>query len=141
MHSCTSIMPSPLDEPEQPTPSKTPQPDGVSSARDSTQPLAIEAGQAGATEFRKDEGEVEEVHTLDLGEGNVVKLDKLGPMIINSDGVCYHPSWLSTSRPTLTRAVDAISNSKLARPSSNRARKDCTSLSQEAKFGTITEVR
>ena len=29
----------------------------------------------------------EEGYVLDVGEGNVVKLDKLGPMIINSDGV------------------------------------------------------
>lgn len=29
----------------------------------------------------------EEIQTLDLGEGNVIKLDKLGPMIINNDGV------------------------------------------------------
>lgn len=27
------------------------------------------------------------MQTLDLGEGNVIKLDKLGPMIINNDGV------------------------------------------------------
>jgi hypothetical protein len=35
------------------------------------------------------QGQEDEVHTMDVGEGNVVKLDKLGPMIINSDGVGY----------------------------------------------------
>lgn len=34
----------------------------------------------------------EVVQSLDLGEGNVVKLDKLGPLIINSDGVRSNPS-------------------------------------------------
>lgn len=70
-------MPSPLDQPESPTPSQTPAPD-----RSAARPLAIEYDKAAAA---KDDSE--EIHSLDVGGGNVVKLDKLGPMIINSDGV------------------------------------------------------
>ncbi len=33
----------------------------------------------------------EERHILDVTEGNKVKLDELGPMIINSDGVSTRP--------------------------------------------------
>ncbi|RXK39592.1 hypothetical protein M231_03094 [Tremella mesenterica] len=51
----------------------------VGSSIENDPPLAIEAP-------HPEVKEEEEVHTLDLGEGNVVKLDKLGPMIINSDG-------------------------------------------------------
>ena len=76
-------MPSPLDEPELPTPSQTPQSDSTEanvSTSDATnaQPLAI---------GDKPSQEVEQVQMLNLGEGNVIKLDILGPMIINSDGV------------------------------------------------------
>ena len=80
-------MPSPLDEPETDSPAPTCD-DEVTQAP----PLSIEAsvekspGQTGLKRGAR-EGDGEEVHTLDVGEGNVVKLDKLGPMIINSDGV------------------------------------------------------
>ncbi len=51
------------------------------------QPLAIEPPTDTFRSTATKGGVCEEVHTLDLGEGNVVKLDDLGPMIINSDGV------------------------------------------------------
>jgi len=75
-------MPSPLDQPEQTTP--------ADKVDDSTteqtevdqppQPLAIEFGEA--TQTMNDAPQ-----KLDLGQGDVVKLDALGPMIINTDGV------------------------------------------------------
>ena len=75
-------MPSPLDQPEQTTP--------ADKVDDSTaeqtevdqppQPLAIEFGEA--TQTANDAPQ-----KLDLGQGDVVKLDALGPMIINTDGV------------------------------------------------------
>lgn len=78
-------MPSPLDLPESSTPSGTPAPDDQpESASARAQRLAIEYDQAKAGISGAEE---EEIHTLDVGEGQVVKLDKLGPMIINSDGV------------------------------------------------------
>jgi len=71
-------MPSPLDQPETSTPSMTPD--------DQPKPqLAISDTPADTP--KATEQPEEEVHVLDVGEGNVVKLDKLGPMIINSDGV------------------------------------------------------
>jgi hypothetical protein len=86
LHLCFT-MPSPLDQPELPTPIQTPQSDLVP-----TQPLATESSDTGAITAAEEargapDGQGEEVHTLDIGEGNIVKLDKLGPMIINSDGV------------------------------------------------------
>lgn len=74
-------MPSPLDQPE----SSTPNTSQVSDDQpfQPTQPptkLSIEYDP-------KKEEEEEETKTLDLGEGNIIKLDKLGPMIVNSDGV------------------------------------------------------
>ncbi|WVQ97504.1 hypothetical protein IAU59_004618 [Kwoniella sp. CBS 9459] len=89
-------MHNPLDEPSLDTP-RSATPDTNTNTNSETQeqhhqPLAIEAPPAG-TEAQAESGEVKqgadddgEVTTLDLGEGNVVKLDKLGPMIINSDG-------------------------------------------------------
>jgi hypothetical protein len=47
--------------------------------------LPSQPSHAGNTESGEEQGE--DVHGLDLGAGNIVKLDKLGPMIINSDGV------------------------------------------------------
>jgi hypothetical protein len=74
-------MPSPLDEPEQETP-RTRTPDDAPIAVPAA--LAIEAPKHNsAPEPSSDEG----VQTLDVGGGDVVKLDKLGPMIINTDGV------------------------------------------------------
>ena len=91
-------MPSPLDQPELDTPEPSGTPDASTSAppphttgesssagQRPKQPLAIEDAHPGAgSEAVKEE---EPVQSLDLGEGNVIKLDKLGPMIINSDGV------------------------------------------------------
>jgi hypothetical protein len=54
-------------------------------ASNSAQRLAIE----GPTSNPAQQGESskDEIRVLDVGGGNVVKLDSLGPMIINSDGV------------------------------------------------------
>lgn len=86
--SVQSTMPSPLDQPEQPTPAEQ----NVNDAQDQTevdrppQPLAIEFGEA--TQTSSDARPADEtVQKLDLGQGDVVKLDALGPMIINTDGV------------------------------------------------------
>lgn len=96
-------MPSPLDEPEAPTPIRTPDLPEPSSSETHTvsaaskaegkadmiqhnPPLAIESPQSSSAQgLGKDQG----TQTLDLGEGNVIKMDKLGPMIINSDGVSF----------------------------------------------------
>jgi hypothetical protein len=53
-------------------------------AEPSKKPLAIADAPENPEATTKPE---DQVHTLDVGEGNVVKLDALGPMIINSDGV------------------------------------------------------
>lgn len=74
-------MPSPLDQPETDTPVQTPDDSTTDTQSGSTQKLALEYASA---EQVKEE---DKVHSLDLGEGNVVKLDALGPMIVNSDGV------------------------------------------------------
>lgn len=75
-------MPSPLDLPEEDTPqSRTPD-DATTSP--SKAPLAIEMPEAAP-----EPAAVEPVQTLDVGGGDVVKLDKLGPMIINTDGVSF----------------------------------------------------
>jgi len=81
-------MPSPLDQPEQPTPAEQ----NDNEVQDQTafdqppQPLAIEYGEA--TQTTTDALTAKEtVQKLDLGQGDVVKLDALGPMIINTDGV------------------------------------------------------
>jgi hypothetical protein len=100
-------MPSPLDDPQASSPSIESRADPIDSSSSvpvppelsssSSAPLAIEdkpaAQPVGEEESVKDDGE--EVHVLDVGEGNVVKLDKLGPMIINTDGVSR---WTLTSR-------------------------------------------
>jgi hypothetical protein len=75
-------MPSPLDQPEQPTPveQKTDASENSTEVDQPPQPLAIEYGEATQTTHNT-------VQKLDLGQGDVVKLDALGPMIINTDGV------------------------------------------------------
>jgi hypothetical protein len=75
-------MPSPLDQPEQSTPAETSQDESQNKLEldQPPQPLAIEFGEATQTAS-------DTVQKLDLGQGDVVKLDALGPMIINTDGV------------------------------------------------------
>ncbi|WVF70408.1 hypothetical protein IAT40_005198 [Kwoniella sp. CBS 6097] len=80
-------MHNPLDEPTLPTP-RSVTPDPTSEPQEEPhKPLAIEPppSEPGDQTDIKDDDEGE-ITTLDLGEGNVVKLDRLGPMIINSDG-------------------------------------------------------
>ncbi|OCF59293.1 hypothetical protein L486_03796 [Kwoniella mangroviensis CBS 10435] len=79
-------MSNPLDAPESASPqSSTPVPEttDTNSPTKGQQPLAIEDAPQEDVSAEQDE---EEIQSLDLGEGNVIKLDKLGPMIINSDG-------------------------------------------------------
>ncbi|WVR04264.1 hypothetical protein IAU60_001264 [Kwoniella sp. DSM 27419] len=77
-------MSNPLDQPSAPSPQpSTPVPE-TSDAR--AEPLSIEGPPAHGQGSEEPVEAEAEIHTLDLGEGNVVKLDKLGPMIINSDG-------------------------------------------------------
>jgi hypothetical protein len=81
-------MPSPLDQPEQPTPAEQ----NDNEVHDQTaidqppQPLAIEYGEATQTAVNASTPD-ETAQKLDLGQGDVVKLDALGPMIINTVGV------------------------------------------------------
>ncbi|XAO25306.1 hypothetical protein I312_104128 [Cryptococcus bacillisporus CA1280] len=77
-------MSNPLDQPEIPTPVPSSTATSIPASAnqgdhqsDKRQPLAIEYNGPNRGE---------EIQTLDLGEGNVIKLDKLGPMIINNDG-------------------------------------------------------
>ncbi|WWC58982.1 uncharacterized protein I303_101528 [Kwoniella dejecticola CBS 10117] len=89
-------MSNPLDAPSSPSPQpETPIPEttddmtpqsGIAPTASANQRLAIENTLPSDQSKSQPEQEEEEVHTLDLGEGNVIKLDKLGPMIINSDG-------------------------------------------------------
>jgi hypothetical protein len=78
-------MPSPLDQPEQPTPAEQSSNEASKQSEidQPPQPLAIEYGEATQTVVTADDT----VQKLDLGQGDVVKLDALGPMIINTDGV------------------------------------------------------
>ncbi|WVQ76598.1 hypothetical protein IAR50_006270 [Cryptococcus sp. DSM 104548] len=81
-------MSNPLDQPVIDTPDLSPSPAPAATATEKEgegekQTLAIE--DAPQKQGQEEEGG-EGVHKLDLGGGNVVKLDKLGPMIINSDG-------------------------------------------------------
>lgn len=83
-------MPSPLDQPEQPTPAEQDAKDAQDqiSTDQPPQPLAIEYGEATQTASGAPTAD-ETVQKLDLGQGDVVKLDALGPMIINTDGVSH----------------------------------------------------
>lgn len=78
-------MPTLLDQPESSISSMNPDvPElDASDVADKSPPLAIEF-QPSEVETNQ---EPEEVQKLDLGQGNVVKLDSLGPMIVNTDGV------------------------------------------------------
>jgi hypothetical protein len=71
--------------PEQPTPAEQSGNEAQSQTEvdQPPQPLAIEFGEATQTATTADDT----VQKLDLGQGDVVKLDALGPMIINTDGV------------------------------------------------------
>ena len=81
-------MPSPLDQPEQPTPAELNggEVQAQADVDQPPQPLAIEFGEA--TQIPDDNPPADEpVQKLDVGQGDAVKLDALGPMIINTDGV------------------------------------------------------
>jgi hypothetical protein len=104
-------MPSPLDQPEQPTPAEH----NDNEVQDQTvidqppQPLAIEYGEA--TQTATDASTTDEtVHKLDLGQGDVVKLDALGPMIINTDGVRSPSSIIRNVPLTSPQTLSRIQN-------------------------------
>ena len=141
-------MPSPLDEPEQPTPSPNP-----IATDDTKQPLAI----ADAPFPDERPGEV---RTLDLGQGGIVKLDELGPMIINSDGVRGRRASPGSNLNRLDshsvtqserRAwghergcalmVDLVPDSELERPPSDRTGADGATPRQEAECRATQEAR
>lgn len=85
---CLHNMPSPLDVPEQPTPAEPSHVEDTATGSvtddQPPQPLAIEFGE---TSKATSDPQNEPLQTLDLGEGDVIKLDSLGPIIINNDGV------------------------------------------------------
>lgn len=116
-------MPSPLDQPESSTPTRTLVPDDESPKEaKSAQQLAIEYDQSKTIQPAEEgggDGVEEEIHTLEVG-GQVVKLDKLGPMIINSDGVGVFKS----TRRVVAYGVDFVENTELARFTSDRAGED-----------------
>lgn len=62
------------------------QPTEASSMEPNTQPLAI----ADAPATDKQAGDVK---TIDVGDGQSIKLDALGPIIVNSDGVSFSSSF------------------------------------------------
>lgn len=133
----------PLDEPEDPTPSHSPIPaDETTSSRAPPPPhplpLAItdepaqrDPSQPSQRNPQSDETEADgvEVQSLDLGDGNVVKLDKLGPMIINSDGVGDARSSLAEARGkaalTLHRLSPGYRTGMSCIQSSGRGRSGC----------------
>ena len=78
-------MPSPLDQPDPDVPHALDDQTAQLPTEPQKQPLAIE--NPPAQEQQQETEQEVKVRTLDVGEGNVVKLDALGPMIINSDGV------------------------------------------------------
>lgn len=82
-------MPSPLDQPEQPTPADAQDDTTVAEGGNVTddqppQPLAIEFGDSSNTTT---ESQNEPIQALDVGDGDAIKLDALGPIIVNNDGV------------------------------------------------------
>ena len=82
-------MPSPLDQPEQPTPAETQGDSSVAEGSSVTddqppQPLAIEFGESSNANA---ESQNEPIQALDVGDGDAIKLDALGPIIVNNDGV------------------------------------------------------
>jgi hypothetical protein len=72
------------------------------------QPLAIEFGESSNVAA---ESQNETIQTMDVGEGDAIKLDALGPIIVNNDGVGLLVPHLSVLRADM--AVDIIENSEL----------------------------
>jgi hypothetical protein len=131
-------MPSPLDQPEQPTPAEQ----NGNEVQDQTaidqppQPLAIEYGEA--TQTATDNSTPDEtVQKLDLGQGDVVKLDALGPMIINTNGVSHV---IVRLEGCTDGSIDVITHTKLARAHRIRARTYGTGFGEEEECGQAAEV-
>lgn len=131
-------MPSPSDQPEQPTPAEQNENEGQDQTAidQPPQPLAIEFGEATQTSTDASTAE-DSVQKLDLGQGDVVKLDALGPMIINTDGVSH-----ITSRPRRSTddLQDFITHTKLARAYQIRTRTYSPGLGEEEECSQASEA-
>jgi transcription antitermination factor NusG len=131
-------MPSPLDQPEQPTPAEQ----NDNEVQDQTaidqppQPLAIEYGEATQTAADASTSD-ETVQKLDLGQGDVVKLDALGPMIINTDGVS-DITWMFVR--STDGVTDIIAHSKLARAYRIRTRTYGTGIGEKEERSQAAET-
>jgi hypothetical protein len=131
-------MPSPLDQPEQPTPAEQ----NDNEVHDQTaidqppQPLAIEYGEATQTAVNASTPD-ETAQKLDLGQGDVVKLDALGPMIINTDGVS-DTSWRLGS--FTDGSTDVITHTKLARAYQIRTRTHSPGLGEKEECSQAAEA-
>jgi hypothetical protein len=123
-------MPSPLDQPEQPTPADQ------TAIDQPPQPLAIEYGEATQTAADTSTSD-ETVQKLDLGGGDVVKLDALGPMIINTDGVRDPSSIIQCATDNFT---DFITHTKLARAYQIRTRTHSPGLGEEEECSQAAEA-
>lgn len=55
------------------------------------QPLAIEFGESSNA---TSESQNEPIQAMDVGEGDAIKLDALGPIIVNNDGVSSTPFFM-----------------------------------------------
>lgn len=128
----TRIMPSPLDQPEQPTPAEVQDEvtgDFTAQVTDDQppQPLAIDFGEA--TDVTTD-SQTEPLQTLDIGDGDAIKLDSLGPIIVNNDGVCDYPRLTPLIRAN--GMLDVVQNTELVRIERYRERKNDSTTREEA---------
>ena len=131
-------MPSPLDQPEQPTPAEQ----NDNEVQDQIavdqppQPQAIEYGEATLTATDASATD-QTVQKLDLGQGDVVKLDGLGPMIINTDGVSSITWRFVSSTDGFT---DVITHTELARAHRIRTRTHSPGIGEEEERSQAAET-
>ncbi|ORY24866.1 hypothetical protein BCR39DRAFT_545596 [Naematelia encephala] len=139
-------MVSPLDQPETPASTSSPAPRSqVDDNPSQSQPLAIEAPSAVIPEQKQEQQE--EVHSLDVGDGTVVKLDKLGPMIVNSDGTLsriqnwqeLHPIEQERTVRLLVKKRNLVRLQKLEAEDKGVDGQDKLSALKEAEAGGTTE--
>lgn len=110
-------MPSPLDQPEQPTPSDSRDQTSINEAENVTddqppQPLAIDFGESSNAATEPQTGPIQ---ALDVGDGDAIKLDALGPIIVNNDGVSPSSLSLGVRDNRADLVIDFIENTKLVR--------------------------
>ena len=163
-------MHSTLDEPEISTPSHTLE--RLDPASIAAEPLAIQSAPTSGPEVvqtRSGGGHQigGEVHEVDEEKGSVVKLDELGPVIVNSDGVgevlqlswevgrqarqavaemrvsvsCIDDSELKHYQAMLTTLADALEDTELARPTSGGAGTNYAATSEEAESRAFAASR